>query len=231
MNDNDQTQTDPTTIQQTLEIRRNPKRRIITAILALGLIACILILGNEMASLRTSLKEAKATVTKITAENNEIKALVTKLESSAKATDSAYVNRGRSEEEIDTEREMVDRVRAAAAASLPTIGGTFGVVIGTLYNPGQRADEAAKIVGAFGTCQHKGQPLILCFVEVGNKSHTRFATEVVAVPKAPMTETEATNLATCFNDNLPKLDSGEKVGAFASNLSLKRYAGKTCLTK
>jgi hypothetical protein len=219
--------------QQTQEIRRKSNSTL-WFILVLCLLAMTLVSIASMVNQRTlriELDEAKANVTKITAENNEIKALVTKLESSAKATDSAYVNRGRSEEEIDTEHDMAAKAKAAGEAALPTIGGTFAVVIGTLYNIDQRADEAAKIISAFGTCQHNGQPLTPCFVEVGNKSHTRFTTEVVAVPKTAMNEAEATALATCFNDNLPKLDSGEKVGAFASNLSLKRYAGKTCLTQ
>jgi len=215
MNVNDETQTDPTTIQQTLEIRRRPKRRIITAILALGLIACILILGNEMASLRTSLKEAKAAI----AEMN----------TKAKAAEDELAAKKQAEEAQLKAAQEAAKAKAAAEAALPTIGGTFGVVIGTLYNIDQRGDEAEKIVNAFSTCQHNSHQLTPCFVEVGNKSHTRFTTEVIAVPKTAMTEAEAMALATCFDNHLPKLDSGKTVGAFASNLSSSRYAGRSCI--
>lgn len=215
MNDNDETQTDPATIQQTQEIRRRPKRRIITAILVLGFIACILILGNEMASLRTSLKEAKAAIAEM---NTKTKA----------AEDMLAAKKKAEEVQLKAAQEAA-KAKAAAEAALPKIGGTFAVVIGTLYNIDQRDNAAAKIVSAFGTCQHKGQPLTPCFVEVGNKSHTRFTTEVVAVPKTAMTEAEATALATCFDNHLPKLDSGKTVGAFASNLSSSRYAGRSCI--
>jgi hypothetical protein len=112
------------------------------------------------------------------------------------------------------------------AATVPTIGNTFAVVTGTIYGLNQREVAAAKSVGAFDACKYNGQSLVLCFVEVDRKT-----TEVIAVPKTPMTELDAIVLATCFNNSLPKLDSGEKVGAYASSLSLKRYIGKVCLTQ
>lgn len=131
---------------------------------------------------------------------------------------------------INDEREVAakaEEAKRAAEAALPTIGGTFAVVTGTLFKLDQRADAAAKSTVAFDTCKYKGETLSFCFVEVGKKS----VTEVVAVPKTAMTEIEAIALAACFNNNLPKLDSGEAVGAYAQSLSARRYAGKVCLTQ
>jgi hypothetical protein len=155
-------------------------------------------------------------------ENEALKQQIAATDAKEKAVSKELAEKKRVEEaHIRVEQEA-----SKAKAALPTIGGTYAVVIGTLFKPDQRADAAAKSVGAFDKCKHNGQSLSFCFVEVGKK-----ATEVVAVPKVPMTETEATNLAICFNDNLPILESGEKVGAFASNLSLNRYKGKDCLTQ
>jgi hypothetical protein len=103
----------------------------------------------------------------------------------------------------------------------------WGVVVATLYQADQRSDAAAKSVNALSICKANGdESLRYYFIEVGNKARSRFATELVAIGKTPMTETQATNLAKCLDSNLPKLDSGETVGAFASNLDSKRYAGK-----
>ena len=162
-------------------------------------------------------------------QNADLKAKVTAAEKAKTEVASLLAARVKVEEEYksyEVAKAKAERDVAKLKAAAPTIGNTFAVVIGTLYSLDQRVEAAVKSVGAFDACKYNGQSLAFCFVEVGKRT-----TEVVAVPKTTMTETEATNLATCFNDNLPKLDSGEKVGAFASSLSLKRYIGKVCLTK
>jgi hypothetical protein len=155
-------------------------------------------------SLQTPLDEAKQTVTKLKSENGQLKMDLAKALTAKLVTDKAVAI-------------------AAAPAPIPVatpapkVRGTFGVIIGTLYLPGQRKLFKEEVAAALDTCSDDTIKLELVLVETGNAKRLRHETKAVAMAKSGMTEKQAQAKAACLHEELPPVVKRDKDGKVATS--------------
>jgi len=235
-NGNDKTQTDPNNDPLGMEEKlralgyepsAKPKRGNSAAI-GRVIITLAIVIGGFVAyhiystnSLQTPLDEAKQTVTKLKAENGQLKVDLAKALAAKLVTDKVVA--------MAAAPAKPQATITPIAATAPK--GTTGILIGTIFLQNQRAASKDETADALVSCSKDNLVLNFCLMETGNKNHTRFETQVLAVTASGMTPDQAKTAKACLYENLLPLKGGQKIVPELVDLSIGKYAGKPCITE
>ncbi len=237
--------------QQFASMGERPTHRLATArrcspkkglLIATGIVLVVAV-GGIFACQKTVGNQESSPIDKLTAQNAEFVKEISALNKKFEALLVKQVE-DQKPQVVPTATGSKPQVAALAATPASAKNGTNGVLIGTLYHKSKRAQFKDEAASALAACAKDSEKVEVCFLEVGDTTHSRFETSAVAVIQTGMSQKRTSELNVCLHDKLPKLvkkdgagnvvkgddDKPEtvKVATAVVDIGTGRYEGKSC---